>query len=99
MPRISLVLFLGSLVLLSPVRSHAQVKDSFVQALVQFANAATGDLNDNGAALTGAIDAMAQGLATWDAALARMESGFASEIGSAPPPIAALLNRPRCGLP
>jgi tetratricopeptide (TPR) repeat protein len=71
------------------VRSHAQVKDSFVQAVVQFANAATGDLNDNGAALTGAIDAMARGLAEWDAALARMESGFASAVGSAPPPIAA----------
>ena len=89
MPRIRLVLLLGSLVLLCPVRSHAQVKDSFVQALVQFANAASGDLNDNGAALAGAIDAMAQGLAVWDAALVRMESGFASEIGSAPPPIAA----------
>jgi tetratricopeptide (TPR) repeat protein len=89
MPRINLGLFFGVLVLLCPAPSHAQVKDSFAQALVQFANAATGDLNDNGASLTSAVDAMAQGLAEWDAALVRMESGFGSEIASAPPPIAA----------
>ena len=82
-------LLCATLVLFCPVHSYAQVKDGFVQALIEFANAANGDVTDNGAALTAAIDAMAQGLAAWDAALARMESGLASEIGAAPPPVAA----------
>ena len=82
-------LLCATLVLFCPVHSDAQVKDGFVQALIEFANAANGDVKDNGAALTAAIDAMAQGLAAWDAALARMESGLASEIGAAPPPVAA----------
>ena len=89
MPRLHFALSVVALVLLSPVHAHAQVKDSFVQALVEFANAATGDLDDNGASLARAIDAMAQGLAEWDSALVRMESGLASEMGKAPPPIAA----------
>ena len=82
MPRVHFALVVAALVLLRPVHSYAQVKDGFVQALIEFANAANGDVTDNGAALTAAIDAMAQGLAAWDAALARMESGLASEIGS-----------------
>ena len=82
-------LLCATLVLFCPVHSYAQVKDGFVQALIEFANAANGDVTDNGAALTAAIDAMAQGLAAWDAALTRMESGLASEIGAAPPPVAA----------
>ena len=69
-------LLCATLVLFCPVHSDAQVKDGFVQALIEFANAANGDVTDNGAALTAAIDAMAQGLAAWDAALARMESGW-----------------------
>jgi tetratricopeptide (TPR) repeat protein len=82
-------LLCATLVLFCPAHSYAQVKDGFVQALIEFANAANEDVTDNGAALTAAIDAMAQGLAAWDAALARMESGLASEIGAAPPPVAA----------
>jgi tetratricopeptide (TPR) repeat protein len=89
MLRLHLALFVAALVLLCPVRSHAQVKDSFVQALIEFVNAANEDRKDDGASVAAAIDAMAQGLAAWDAALARMESGFAAEIGSAPPPVAA----------
>ncbi len=82
-------LLCATLVLFCPVHSYAQVKDGFVQALIEFANAANGDVTDNGAALTAATDAMAEGLAAWDAALARMESGLASEVGAAPPPVAA----------
>lgn len=89
MRRVHIALFLGALVLLYPARSYAQVKDSFVQALVDFANVANAGVADDGAAVAAAIDAMAQGLAEWDSALARMESGFASEMGKAPPPIAA----------
>ena len=88
MPRVSVALLLA-LVLVCPARSSAQVKDSFVQAMIGFANAANAGVADDGAAVSAAIDAMAQGLAEWDSALARMESGFTSEIGKAPPPIAA----------
>jgi tetratricopeptide (TPR) repeat protein len=88
MPRLQVAFFLA-FVLLCPAGSQAQVKDSFVQALVEFANAANGDVGNDGAQVVAAIDAMARGLAEWDAALARMESGLASDIGNAPPPIAA----------
>jgi tetratricopeptide (TPR) repeat protein len=76
-------------VLLCPAHSHAQVKDGFVQAVVEFANAANADVGDNGTAVHAAIDSMVEGLATWDAALARMEAGVAAEAGSAPPSAAA----------
>jgi len=89
MPRVQAALLLTAFVLLCPVRSHAQVKDSFVQALVDFANAANGDVSNGGAPLVVAIDAMATGLAEWDSALARMESGLAADVGNAPPPVAA----------
>jgi len=89
MSRFQLTVFLAALTLLWPVRSHAQVKDDFVQALVEFADAANGNVDSEGRSLTAAIDAMARGLAAWDASIVRMESGLASEIGNAPPPIAA----------
>jgi tetratricopeptide (TPR) repeat protein len=89
MRRVPFVLLCIAVAVLCPVRSDAQVKDSFVQALLEFANAANGNVSDNGAALNASIEAMARGLATWDAALVRMESGFASEVGNAPPPVAA----------
>jgi len=71
------------------VQSHAQIKDAFVHTLIDLANAANGDANDAGEALTAAIDAMTPGLAAWDTALAGMESGLAAEIGTAQPPMAA----------
>jgi tetratricopeptide (TPR) repeat protein len=89
MPRVHSALFLAVLVLLCPVQSHAQIKDAFVHTLIDLANAANADVNDAGGGLTTAIDAMAPGLAEWDVALARMESGLAAEIGSAQPPMAA----------
>ena len=89
MRRVHFALFLGAVLLFCPARSYAQVKDSFVQALVDFANAANAGVADDGASVAAAIAAMAHGLAEWDSALARMESGFASEMGKAPPPIAA----------
>jgi len=89
MPRIQFAFLLGALVLLYPARSHAQLKDSFAQALVEFANAANADVDANGAAVSAALDAMAQGLAAWDAAQVRMESGLAAEVGTAPPSAAA----------
>ena len=89
MSRVHLALFLAVVVLCCPARAYAQLKDSFAHALIEFANAANADVDDQGAAVTAAIDAMAQGLAAWDEAQARMESGLAAEVGSAPPSAAA----------
>ena len=83
------VIFCTAFVLVCPFRAQAQVKDSFVQALVQFVNAANGVSGDEGPTLVAAIEAMAEGLAQWDAAIGRMESGLGAEIGAAPPPMAA----------
>ncbi len=87
MSRVQLALLLAGVLLVWPAHASAQLKDSFAHALVEFANAANTD--DNGAAMTAAIEAMAQGLAAWDAALTRTESGLAAEVGSAPPSAAA----------
>src|SRR5262245_59380168 len=89
MSRLFTLLFLSAIVLLCPAYVAAQVKDDFVQALVSFADAAVGSGGDEGPVLVGAIDAMAEGLARWDTAIGRMESGLKSDIGSAPPQIGA----------
>jgi tetratricopeptide (TPR) repeat protein len=89
MSRVHLALFLAVFALCCPARAYAQLKDSFAHALIEFANAANADVDDKGAAVTAAIDAMAQGLAAWDAAQARMEAGLAAEVGSAAPFAAA----------
>lgn len=87
MSRAHLALVLTVALLFWPAHASAQLKDSFAHALVEFANTANAD--DNGAAVSAAIDAMAQGLVAWDAALARTESGLAAEVGSASPSAAA----------
>jgi len=89
MSRVHLALLLAVLFLFLPARAHAQLKDSFAHALIEFANAANAAVDDKGAAVAAAIDAMGQGLAAWDAAQVRMESGLAAEVGSAPPSAAA----------
>src|SRR5262245_59562596 len=76
-------------VLCCPVHSEAQVKDAFLQGVADFVNAANGLSGDEGPALTAAIDAMARGIAQWDAAVANVEAGLASQIGGAPPQVAA----------
>ena len=89
MSRLSAILFCIAFVLCRPVHSTAQVKDAFIQGVADFVNAANGMKGDDGPALTAAIDAMAAGLAQWDAAVAKVEAGLNAEIGKAPPPIAA----------
>ena len=88
-PAVYAFLLCCAFVLICPVPLHAQVKDAFIQGVADFVNAANGLSGDEGPALTAAIDAMARGLALWDAAIARVETGLASEIGGAPPPVAA----------
>jgi tetratricopeptide (TPR) repeat protein len=89
MSRPSAFIFFSVVVMFCPVPVAGQVKDDFVQALVRFADAAAGRSGDEGPAVVAAIDAMAEGLAQWDAAIGRMESGLKVDIGGAPPPIAA----------
>jgi tetratricopeptide (TPR) repeat protein len=89
MPRLYPLPLCAALVLVCAVPAPAQVKDAFIQGVADFANAVNGLSGDEGPALTAAIDAMARGLALWDAAVAKVEAGLASEIGGAPPPVAA----------
>jgi tetratricopeptide (TPR) repeat protein len=89
MSRLNLVLSCTALVLLWPSSVRAQVKDAFLQGVADFVNAANGLSGDEGPALTAAIDAMANGLGQWDAAVAKVEAGLAAQIGGAPPPVAA----------
>jgi tetratricopeptide (TPR) repeat protein len=90
MSRLSAILFCIAFVLCRPVHSTAQVKDAFIQGVADFVNAANGMKgDDDGPALTAAIDAMAAGLAQWDAAVAKVEAGLNAEIGKASPPVAA----------
>jgi len=89
MSRINLGLLCAALVVLWPSSVHAQVKDPFIQGVADFVNAANGLSGDEGPALTAATGAMAQGLAQWDAAITKVETGLASQIGGAPPAVAA----------
>jgi tetratricopeptide (TPR) repeat protein len=63
---------------------HAQAKDEFVRGVADFINAAEETSGDRQASLQAAADAMAAGLATWDAGIAKVESGLAANIGGAP---------------
>ena len=89
MSRVNLVLFSIALVLFWSSSVCAQVKDAFLEGVADFVNAANGLSGDEGPALTAAIEAMARGLTQWDAAVAKVEAGLASEIGRAPVPLAA----------
>ena len=89
MSRVYVFFLCCAFVLICRVPLHAQVKDAFIQGVADFVNAANGMSGDEGPAMTAAIDAMARGLALWDAAVARVETGLASEIGGAPAPVAA----------
>jgi tetratricopeptide (TPR) repeat protein len=76
-------------VLIWPSVSHAQASDAFVEGLTQLISASDGAYGDEGATLTAAIEAMASGLAEWDARIATVESRLGAELKTAPPPVAA----------
>ena len=67
----------------------AQAKDGFVRALIDLSQAVGGEAGPDGAALRSSLDAMATGLARWDAAVARVEAGFKGAITGAAPAEAA----------
>ena len=75
----------------------AQAKDAFVEGLTQFINAVDGTYGDEGPALTAAVEAMARGLAEWDARVARVESGFRADVDEARAPPAAARMRATLG--
>lgn len=77
--------------LLWPSHAHAQAKDAFVEGLTQLINAVDGTFGDEGPALQSAVDAMARGLAAWDARVAGVESGFRADVAAAPPAGAAVM--------
>ena len=72
-----------------PTEADAQAKDAFVEGLVAFSQAAAGTFGNEGPALKDALDRMGDGLARWDAAVSRVETGFAGAIGPAGPREAA----------
>jgi tetratricopeptide (TPR) repeat protein len=73
----------------APARSEAQAKDDFVRGLIELTQAVNGVGGRDDAAVRAALDAMAKGLAEWDAAVARVEVGFKGAIAGAAPPAAA----------
>jgi len=75
--------------LTAPAQAHAQAKDAFVEGLVALSQAAAGTFGHEGPALKDALDRMNDGLAQWDAAVARVERGFGGAIASAAPREAA----------
>ena len=85
----SLILFLTATVLIWPSVSHAQASDAFVEGLTQLISASDGTYGDEGPTLVAAIDAMASGLAEWDARIATVEARLGAELKTAPPPVAA----------
>ena len=72
-----------------PAPSAAQAKDDFVRALIDLSQAVDGAAGRNGPAVEPSLDAMAAGLAQWDAAVARVEAGFKGAITGAAPAEAA----------
>lgn len=90
MPRRPLLLIVSTAaILVWPTLSHAQAKDAFVEGLTQLINVVDGTYGDEGPALVAAVEAMARGLAEWDARVAKVESGFRAEVTTAPPAAAA----------
>ena len=86
--RLALSIGLVSL-LCAGARAEAQAKDDFVRALIDLSQAVGGATGREGPALQASLDAMAKGLAEWDAAVSRVEAGFAGAIKSASPAEAA----------
>jgi len=76
----------------APVPADAQAKDDFVRALIDLSQAVSGSTGSEGLALRSSIEAMARGLAEWDAAVSRVEAGFASAIKTAAPAEAARMH-------
>jgi len=85
-----LVLSLGlAWIVCAPVPAAAQAKDDFVRAFIELSQAVGGATGAEGRALRASLDAMAKGLVGWDAAVSRVEAGFAGAVTSAAPAEAA----------
>jgi len=80
-----LAVALAAIALAVPVESRAQAKDAFVEGLLLFSQAASGNFGDEGPSLQQALAAMEAGLEGWNGAVARVEAGFAGAIKAAAP--------------
>ena len=89
--RLALALGLAWLVC-APAPAGAQGKDDFVRAFIDLSQAVGGATGAEGPALRASLDAMAKGLAGWDAAVSRVEAGFAGAVTSAAPAEAARMH-------
>jgi len=67
------------------VPARAQGREAFVEATLQFVQAADGEFGDEGRYLLAAADAMARALGEWDTALARSEAAMAADAAGLPP--------------
>lgn len=85
--RLLILCTLGALA--APGFAYTQAKDAFAEGLVAFSQAAAGTFGLEGPALKDALDRMTDGLGRWDAAVSRVEAGFAGAIKSAGPREAA----------
>jgi tetratricopeptide (TPR) repeat protein len=72
-----------------PALSAAQAKGDFVRGVIDLSQAVSGSTGADAAAVRSSLDAMAKGLAEWDAAVAGVEAGFTGAVGAAPPAAAA----------
>ena len=72
-----------------PASAAAQAKDDFVRALIDLSQAVGGAAGPEAPAVRPSLDAMAAGLAQWDAAVGRVEAGFKGAIAGAAPAEAA----------
>ena len=75
--------------LCAPAPAAAQAKDDFVRAVIDLSQAVGGATGTEGPAVRSSLDAMATGLAQWDAAVARVQTGFTGAITGAAPAEAA----------
>jgi hypothetical protein len=80
MPRFVAAVAVLAWLFCAPDRSDAQAKDDFVRGLIELTQAVNGVDGRDEAAVRAALDAMAKGLAEWDAAVARVEGGFKGAI-------------------
>jgi tetratricopeptide (TPR) repeat protein len=75
----------------------ADPRADFQRALAQFSLGLEGAYGDEGSQILASLDAMAQALEQWDAAIRAAESGLQSEIGRAEAPIAARMRATLAG--
>src|SRR5262245_29887377 len=73
-------------------------KTAFLQAVGQFSLALDGAYGDEGARVQASLDAMARGLAEWDAVVRKYEAAMAADLPTAESPLATRMHLALAGL-